>query len=79
LAVPSGITEPCRLPTYLWRGSTRPCRGSPGYVAAMAGGVGPAGGNDIIVIDPNVDRLLFLLTAAFFALAVARTAHLLFG
>jgi len=39
----------------------------------------PGGGNDIIVIDPNVDRLLFLLTAAFFALAVARTAHLLFG
>jgi hypothetical protein len=44
LAVLSGITEPCRFPTYLWRGSTRPCPGSPGYVAAMAGGVGPAGG-----------------------------------
>jgi hypothetical protein len=37
----------------------------------------PAG--DIIVIDPNVDRLLFLLTAAFCAFAVARTAYLLFG
>ena len=36
-------------------------------------------GNVIIVIDPNVDRLLFLLTAAFFAFAVAHTAHLLFG
>jgi hypothetical protein len=44
----------------------------------MAGG-GARRGNDIIVIDPNVDRLLFLLTAAFFALAVVRTAHLLFG
>jgi hypothetical protein len=33
----------------------------------------------IIVIDPNVDRLLFLLTAAFFALALARTLGLLFS
>jgi hypothetical protein len=45
----------------------------------MAGGVTPGGGNGVIVIDPNVDRLLFLLTAAFFAFAAARTAHLLFG
>jgi hypothetical protein len=36
-------------------------------------------GDGVIVIDPNFDRLLFLLTAAFFALAVARTAYLLFG
>jgi hypothetical protein len=36
-------------------------------------------GNVIIVIDPNVERLLFLLTAALFAFAVAHTAHLLFG
>jgi len=45
----------------------------------MAGSVGSGGGNGVIVIDPNVDRLLFMLTAAFFALAVARTVRLLFG
>jgi hypothetical protein len=32
-----------------------------------------------IVIDLNVERLFFLLTAAFFAFAVARTVHLLFS
>jgi hypothetical protein len=37
-----------------------------------------AEGNGVIVIDPNVDRLLFMLTAAFFALAVVRTFGLLF-
>jgi hypothetical protein len=42
-----------------------------------AGGVGSAEWNG--VIDPNVDRLLFILTAAFFALAVARTLGLLFS
>jgi hypothetical protein len=30
------------------------------------------------VIDLNVDRLFFILTAAFFAFAVARTLSLLF-
>jgi hypothetical protein len=39
----------------------------------------PAEGNGIIVIDPNVDRLFFMLTAAFFALAVAWSVRLLFG
>jgi len=32
-----------------------------------------------IVIDPSVDRLFFILTAAFFALAVVRTLGLLFS
>jgi hypothetical protein len=32
-----------------------------------------------IVIDPNVNRLFFILAAAFFALAVVRTLGLLFS
>jgi hypothetical protein len=31
------------------------------------------------VIDPTLERLLFVLSAAFFALAVARTLWLLFN
>jgi len=56
-------------------------RDAAGEAAAttMAGSVGPGEGNGVIVIDPNVDWLLFILTAAFFALAVSRTAHLLFN
>ena len=46
---------------------------------AGAGGSRPGEGEGVIVIDPNVDRLLFILTAAFFALAVARTLGLLFS
>jgi len=65
------------MPTDLWRESTRRGRGSRSY--DDAGGVGPGKGNGVIVSDPNVDWLLFILTAAFFALAVSRTAHLLFG
>jgi hypothetical protein len=53
--------------------------GKPRLRRDMAGGAAPGGGNGVIVIDPNVDRLLFLLTAAFFAFAVARSAYLLFG
>jgi len=43
----------------------------------MAGSVGRRGGNGVIVIDPNVNRLFFILAAAFFAFAVVRTIGLL--
>jgi len=44
----------------------------------MAGSLGPGARNGVIVIDPNVERLFFLLTVAFFAFAVVRTLVLLF-
>jgi hypothetical protein len=40
---------------------------------------GRAKGIGNIVIDPNVNRLFFILAAAFFALAVVRTLGLLFS
>jgi len=45
----------------------------------MAGSVGLGGGNGVIVINPNINRLFFMLAASFFAFAVVRTVILLFS
>jgi hypothetical protein len=63
-----------------WLPALREAKGArdEGGVSAGAQSIA-ANGIGGIVIDLNVERLFFLLTAAFFAFAVARTVHLLFS
>jgi len=48
-------------------------------VVAMRAGQRSAKGIGGTVLNPDVDRLFFILAAAFFALALVRTVSLLFS